>query len=93
MNAGAAAISTAAIAEAIKASGAIVRVEPREFMLLMRRQEYPLVVHATGGLIKTNYQYLMSYKGLVFYTKSAEALSLSGTAEVIVARSIWIPGI
>ena len=89
--AGAAAIA-AAIAQAIKASGVIVRVAPADFLKILERQKDALVVHATGGLFQTNYQYLVSYKGLAFYTKSPAALYLPGSTEVVIARSIWIPG-
>ena len=68
MSAGAAA--AAAIAQAIKASGVVVQVEPGEFLGIVQRQQAPLVVHATGGFLKTNYKYLTSYKGLAFFTKS-----------------------
>ena len=87
-----AAAAAAAIARAVKASGVIVRVEPAEFQRIVERIKDGLVVHATGGFLKTNYQYLVGYKGLAFYTKSPEALNLPGSAEVVIARSIWIPG-
>lgn len=60
---GGAAAHAAIIANAIKASGAIVRVEPEDFTALLRKADKPLVVYAKGGLISTNHQYLMSYKG------------------------------
>ncbi len=82
----------AAIAEAIKASGAIVRVEPEEFLKILRKVEKPLVVTAKGGFRKANHQYLTGYKGLVFYTKSPTPLMLPGGAEVITSKQIWIPG-
>ena len=85
------AAAAAAIAQAIKASGVLVRVEPPEFLKIVRKATDPLVVTATGGIFGRNYQYLMSYKGLAFYTKSDEPLSLPGSAEVIVAGRIWIP--
>ena len=87
-----AAAAAAAIAQAIKASGAIVRVEPEEFLKVISKQESPLVVTAEGGFIGTTYQYLSSYKGLAFFTKSPEPLNLPGDAELIVSRKIWIPG-
>ncbi len=74
----AAAAQAAAIAQAIKASGAIVRVEPHDFMAILRKTKEPLVVMAKGGFMKPNYQYLTAYKGLIFFTKSAGALMLSG---------------
>jgi hypothetical protein len=92
MAAGAAgAAAAAAIAQAIKASGVLVRLDPAEFMKIVGRVADPLVVVATGGLFTKNYQYLVGYKGLAFYTKSAEPLQLPATAEVIAARGIWTP--
>ena len=81
----------AAIANAVKASGVIVRVTPEDFAAILRRTENPLVVHATGGVFTTNYQYLTSYKGLAFYTKSPAPLALPFGAEVMTAKSIWVP--
>ncbi|MBM3789245.1 MAG: hypothetical protein FJW35_02720 [Acidobacteria bacterium] len=88
---GAAAAAAAAIAQAIKASGAIVRVDPDQFLRILARQEDPLLVMATGGLFRKNYQYLTGYKGFVFFTKSPAALHVPGSAEVVQARTIWIP--
>jgi hypothetical protein len=87
-----AAAAAAAIAQAIKASGAIVRVEPNDFLRILWRQEEPLVIQATGGFFSTNYQYLSSYKGLAFFTKSPLPLTLPDGAEIVQAQKIWIPG-
>ncbi len=93
MSEGAVAAShAAAIAQAIKASGVIVRVEPNEFVNLLAKEDAPLVVCARGGLLSTSYQYLFSYKGLAFFTKSSEPLPLPARAEAVLARSIWVPG-
>ena len=89
---GAAAAHAAAIAQAIKASGAIVSVSPEGFMNLVSRAEKPLVVTASGGTFKKNFQYLTSYKGLCFYTKSSSPLILPGSTEIVAAGKIWIPG-
>lgn len=86
------AIVAAAIAQANKASGAIVSVEPEDFLTLVSKMEEPLVVMAEGGLLTTNYQYLMNYKGLFFFTKSPEKLPLPFKTELVTAKSIWIPG-
>ncbi len=93
MNAGAAggAAAAAAIANAIKASGSLVRVEPEEFQRLLNRQPDALVVHTEGGVLRKNYQYLMGYRGLTFYTKSRDPLSLPRGTEVVLAGSIWMP--
>jgi hypothetical protein len=92
MAAGGAAAAAAAIARAVKASGVVVRLKPEEFTTLLGRIAQPLVVYAEGGLFSTNYQYLTSYKGLAFFTKSSEAIPLPAGAELIVAGQIWIPG-
>jgi len=88
----AAASHAAAIAKAIKASGVVVRVEPAAFMVLLNKSKEPLVVFAEAGFFgRKSYQYLTSYRGLAFYTKSGEALHLPGRAEIIAAKKIWIP--
>ena len=51
---GAAASAAAAIAQAIKASGVLVRVEPGHFLGILQRQQGSLVVHATGWFFGTN---------------------------------------
>lgn len=84
--------AAAAIAQAIKASGVLVRVTPEDFQVLVNRAPAPLVVAAKGGFLTTNYQYLMSYKGLAFFTKSNNPLPLPGDAELVAAERIWIPG-
>lgn len=85
------AAAAAAIANAIKASGAIVRVESADFETILRKSDNPLVVCAQGGFFSTNYQYLMGYRGLIFYCKSATQLTLPMRVEVIQAKRIWIP--
>lgn len=90
--AGAGAAAAAAIAQAIKASGVLVRVEPGEFSKILSRAKDPLVVTAKGGVFSANYQYLISYKGLAFFTKSATPVALPSGCEVVAARSINIPG-
>ena len=81
----------AAIANAIKATGVVVRLEPGEWLSILKRAENPLVVVAQGGMFKTKYQYLTSYRGLAFFTKSPTALVLPGRADVITAKSMSIP--
>lgn len=90
--AGGAAAAAAAIANAIKASGVVVQVGPADFHAILRKIERPLVIYAKGGFFSTNYQYLVSYKGFAFFTKSSEPLLLPTEVETIVAGKIWIPG-
>ncbi len=82
----------AAIARATKASGAIVRVEPQDFLKLISKTKAPLVVTAPGGVFKKDWRYLTNYKGLFFFTKSATELHLPSDTELVSAREIWIPG-
>jgi hypothetical protein len=89
---GSAAAVQAAIAEAIKASGAIVSVEPRDFETVLGKTETPLVVHARGGVFTTKYYYLTAYKGLIFYTRTEAPLLLPPKTELTNARKIWVPG-
>jgi hypothetical protein len=86
------AAAAAAIAQAIKASGVLVQVSPADFYAILRKVERPLVVHAEGGFFSTNYQYLVSYKGFAFFTKSSEPLLLPTEVETIAAKKIWVPG-
>ena len=89
--AGGAAAAAAAIAKAIKASGVLVRVAPNAFQTILRKVENPLVIYAEGGFFSTSHQYLVSYKGFVFLTKSSEPISLPADAETISAEKIWVP--
>lgn len=81
----------AAIANAIKASGVLVRVSSTDFQTILRKIEKPLIIYATGGLFTGNHQYLTSYKGFAFFTKSSTKILLPSEVEIIVADKIWIP--
>jgi hypothetical protein len=82
--------AAAVIANALKAMGAIVCVEPQEFLAILQRTEKPLVVHSPSGFL-TKYKYLTSYKGLIFFTKSKDALLIPASVEMVAAKKIWIP--
>src|ERR1039457_6259595 len=82
MGAAAAGAAAAAIAQAVKASGTIVRLEPGEFERILARQPGLLVVTAQGGFFSTKYQYLTSYKGLAFFSESATPLKPAGWRRV-----------
>ena len=91
--AAAGAAAAAYIANATKASGAIVRLDPQEFMRIISKMKSPLIVvsRATGGLFSRNNEYLTNYRGIFFYTKTGTALNLPGDAELVSARSFWMP--
>jgi len=90
--AGAAAAAAAALAEAVKASGAIIKMKPDDLNKILNKVDDPLVVQAISGWRKKKYQYLTSYKGLIFYTTAPNRLNLPSGAELIAAEKIWIPG-
>lgn len=88
---GAAAGAAIAIANAVKASGAIIRVEHEDFMTILSRSAEPLVVRSQSGFFTTKYHYLTSYRGLIFYSVGTMPLELPAGTELIEARKIWIP--
>lgn len=90
MAAGAAAV-VVAIANAISASGVLIRLEPEDFQRMVQKIEQPLVVTATGGIFSTKYQYLVSYRGLAFHTKSSEPIGLPVGVETVTAKKFWMP--
>ena len=81
----------AAIAQAIRASGVLVRVSPDDFQKILRKGDQPLVIYAKSGFFSSNHQYLTSYKGLAFYTKSSSEIILPAGTETIIANKIWMP--
>jgi hypothetical protein len=83
--------AAAAIAQAVKASGVIVHVEPDDFVGILKRQPGALVVHATCWFFGTDYRYLTSYKGLAFFTKAPAPLDLPSGTELVQAKAIWVP--
>ena len=90
--AGSSAAAAAAIANATKASGVVVKLDAEGLRSLLDRVDRPLIVHAEGGFFSTHHRYLTSYKGLAFYAKFDERLTLPAGAEVVEAGEIWTPG-
>ena len=91
MSNGAAGAAHQAKIQATKASGAIVKVIPEEFMKIINAAESSLVVFAKGGFFNSKFRYLTNYRGLFFFTSSPEKLNLPGKAEIVAAEKIWIP--
>jgi hypothetical protein len=81
----------AAIANAIKASGVVVRLEAGDFMTILKRIDEPLVVTGMGGVFRKHFQYLTSYKGLAFFTTSESQLLFPSRVELIQAKKIVVP--
>jgi len=84
--------AAAAIRKAIKASGVVVHVEPSEFSNILRKIDQPLIVYSPPRMLIRRHQYLTSYKGLAFFTRSSEQIDLPKNVEVVVAKSLWMPG-
>lgn len=87
-----------AIVQAIKASGAIVEMAPQDFLEILSRTQKPLIVvdrqRRDRGFLSTpvySYRYLTEYKGLMFYTRTKSKLQMPVDAEMIYAKSMWIP--
>ncbi len=85
------AAASAAIANAVKACGTIVHVEPDEFVKILSFQKNPLIVQARGGFLTKSFKYLTGYKGLAFFCKSRTELPLPGESQRIQANKISIP--
>ncbi len=80
-----------AAARAIKASGAIIKLESGEFAKILLRTTDPLIVISPSGYKKRKTKYLLSWKGFVFYCETKEQMVLPRGAEIILADKIWIP--
>jgi hypothetical protein len=85
------AAAAVAIANATKATGAIVKLTPEEFARILARIDQPVIVQGKGGFLYRKFQYLTNYKGFFFFTQSKEPLQLPYKAELIAAKNIWVP--
>lgn len=82
----------AAIQQAIKASGAIVKIDPNDFSHMLSKMDDGLVIEHQGKLFfQDYYKYSTSYKGFIFYCKSNERISIPSRLESISAKQIWVP--
>ncbi|WP_254507281.1 hypothetical protein [Anatilimnocola floriformis] len=88
-----AAAAAAAVMNAVAAAGGLIRLAPEEFQSLLYRAEDPLVVYSNQWVLFTYgaHNYLMPYRGVNFVTRSVEELILPKGAEVIVAKSLYLP--
>ncbi len=80
-----------AMSNAIKASGSVVQLPPPDFEAILTKIQKPLIIFKKGGFLSANYQYMTSYKGFIFYTKSKDKLITPSSSELIQAERIWIP--
>jgi len=90
--AAAVAAAHAALVQAVKASGVLVRIDPDDFLKILGKNRDALVVASSSSVLrKKEYHYLTSYKGLAFYAKSPQELVLPGNIELMHAKQIWMP--
>ncbi|MEL7562365.1 hypothetical protein [Dehalogenimonas sp. 4OHTPN] len=88
---GGAAAAHAAMVNAVKASGVLIRVDAQDFIFIASKTRDPLIVTAKSGWRGQKFAYLTSYKGLAFHTETPQQLDLPGDAEVVNAQQIWVP--
>ena len=95
MSAGGAGAGAAIIAmqTGAKVFGALVKVEPEDFMQILARTEKPLIVAGTAGVFTTKYRYLTPYKQFIFYCVTRMPLELPHDAEFVNAKTILVPGL
>jgi hypothetical protein len=79
-----------AAANALKAMGTIVCVEPQDFLAILERTQGLLVVYSPAGVF-SKHKYLTSYKGLVFFTKTSTTLAIPASVELVAAKKILLP--
>jgi hypothetical protein len=89
--AAAAAAAAAAQAQAMKAQGVVVQLSPPDFLNLLDKTTKALILHSETGIVNRKQRYLVSYKGLAFYTDSPEKLPMPADSEVMPAKRIWVP--
>ena len=85
------AAAAAARYNALKATGAIIEVDPRTLLDILNKGDRPLVVVNHGGFWTKRYNYLTPYRGLIFAAKSPTPLQLPSRAEIVAAQKFWLP--
>ncbi|MCX6826731.1 MAG: hypothetical protein NTV06_05625 [candidate division Zixibacteria bacterium] len=80
-----------AAAQAKRAYGQVIYLESDEFQKILSKLERPMVVVGEKGFLSSKLQYLISYKGFIFHTKTADTFQFPSGAEFIKARKIWNP--
>jgi hypothetical protein len=75
----------------LKMNGVFARISPEDFQNLMSRNEGLMIVASKAGIFGNQFQYLTSYKGLIFYCRCGEKLSISSKHETLYSESVSIP--
>ncbi len=86
------AAAAAAIAQAVKAMGAIVKVEEAGFHAILAKSELPLVLVAPpGGFLQKYYRYATSFRGFIFYTDSKKPITFGRMLDLVDVKYIGVP--
>ena len=93
MSAGAAGAAAAAAAiNAVRSFGVIVHVTPEDFLTMVALQDEPLVVASNEKILFwSTCQYLVSFKGLTFFTKSPFPLEFDPGTLIVQCKCIRVP--
>lgn len=76
---------------ALKMNGVFVKLDRSDFQNLINRNDNLAVVVYQSNFFGTTFTYVTSHKGLAFFCKTKEPLSLPGKHEVFNASSISLP--
>ena len=68
--------------------GTGVHVKCEDFIAILSKSEFPLVIMTAEGLFTKIYKYATAYKGFVFFTESLDKLNFSKEIELIHALSL-----
>ena len=74
--------------ESCSSANAVIYVEHDQFLKLLKEANNPLVVYQKPNWLQRQHRYLLNHRGMTFYTKSSEELSISKYTEVIEAKQI-----
>lgn len=93
MSAGAAGAAAAAAAiNAVRSFGVIVRVAPEDFLTIVGLQDEPLIVASNQWIIfSRRNRYLVSFKGLTFFTESPFPLEFDPGTLIVHSKNIQVP--
>lgn len=89
-----AAAQSAAIAQAVGAMGALVRVDEAGFHAILARSETPLVLSAPPyGLFRKTHRYATSYRGFIFITDTKQPITFGRMLELVEVKYIGVANI
>ena len=85
--------SGAKVIKAATSMGTIVQVESGIFLSIVGRLDKPMVVtsYSKGLFEGAQYQYIVCYKGITFYTDIKESLLLPESIELIESARMFTP--